>query len=882
MSASRYDGTEPNRHHAVDERSSKRPLAALFRLPLAAAAIIIAIAGLFTLASPSPLVDDGGIGRAAAGVAILLLLLLMLLQHRHTRREAAHAEQLAARLVDSDAARRRAEDRHHEVIDVVSDFVWELDAEGRLTFLSARFQELYGYSVNELIGLPLSAVLKLIGASPASPADRVDPRSTEPLRDVTFSFTDPSGLRRHARLDARPRRDASGNYIGYLGTGRDETELVKAAAAVADIQNRIAAALDAMQEGFSYFDQDDRLLLTNLRNPEMNPSIGDLLTPGTDFASIVRASVERGLYVLGDRTPEAFIAERLARHRDPQGGFELQLTDGRWLLVNERRTADGGTVLLETDVTAIKRAEQQFRDSEGRFRSFITNIHGMLFFRHAAGEPTVHIFGSHAATLVGTVLEGGQANLAAWRAAIHPADLPRHDEGLRRRNELGEPFLTEFRFVHPVTGELKWMLERSWRVEDAETGLHYYDGYILDITERKATEERLLSARESAELANRTKTEFLANMSHELRTPLNAIIGFSDIMQNEMFGSLGSAQYRDYVKDIHDSGQHLLAVIQDILDVAKAEAGKLDLDESDVDVLAVITATLRMVQERAQRGGVLLAQQLPIEFPAVRGDARKIKQILLNLLSNAVKFTPSGGTVSITAQLDVAGSLMLSVVDTGIGIAANDIPRALEPFVQLEAGFGRKYEGSGLGLPLCKALTELHGGSLDIQSDVGRGTTVSVRLPAHRIRIPQVQANVVKLQPIGAPNRPLRLLCIDDDPKVAKLLQALIIGLQWETEFLWADNGAAGIGRVRDWQPDMILLDLRMPGWDGLTILDKLAADQQSRRVPVVVLSAMSLDQRTQTSLQTKGIGMLNKGDLSTGTLKAVLAASLPTLAAAS
>jgi two-component system OmpR family response regulator len=143
-------------------------------------------------------------------------------------------------------------------------------------------------------------------------------------------------------------------------------------------------------------------------------------------------------------------------------------------------------------------------------------------------------------------------------------------------------------------------------------------------------------------------------------------------------------------------------------------------------------------------------------------------------------------------------------------------------------------------------------------------------------------ANVVKLQPIGALNRPLRLLCIDDDPKVAKLLQALITGLQWETEFLWADNGAAGLGRVRDWQPDMILLDLRMPGWDGLTILDKLAADQQSHRVPVVVLSAMSLDQRTQASLQTKGIGMLNKGDLSTGALKAVLAATLPHLAAAS
>ncbi len=817
----------------------------------------------------------------AAG-AIVLLLLLVLLLNRRVRDGTARAEQLQARFSDSDAARHSAEYRCEEVIGVVSDFIWEIDAEGRLSFLSARFEELYGHPVAALIGLPLGELLKRIGASPARPSDRVDVRTREPLRDVTFTFIDRSGARRHTRMDARPRHDARGRYLGYLGTGRDETELIKAAAVVTDIQQRVAAALEAMQEAFFYFDQDDRLLLCNRRSREMHPGIGDLLMPGKDFASMLRTEVERGLCVLGDKTPEGFIAEQLVRHRGASGGFELQLADGRWLLVNERRTADGGMVRLETDVTALKRAEQQLRESEGRFRSFISNIYGMLFFRHPAGAKTAHVFGSNAATLVGTVIEGDQANIETWLAAIHPDDRQRHADASRRRDELGERMLTEFRFIHPVTGELKWLLERSWRVNEAETGQCHYDGYILDITERKAAEERLLSARESAELANRTKTEFLANMSHELRTPLNAIIGFSDIMQNEMFGPLGSTQYRDYVKDIHDSGQHLLAVIQDILDVAKAEAGKLDLDESDVDVAAIVAATVRMVHERAERGGVRLTQRLAADFPRVHGDARKIKQILLNLLSNAVKFTPGGGTVSIAGMLDDAGAMVLMVVDTGIGIEAADIPRALEPFVQLEAGFGRKYEGSGLGLPLCRALTELHGGILEIDSEVGRGTTVTVRLPAHRVRLPQGLPEMVQLRPLGKLRRPLRLLCIDDDPKVAKLLQVLVTGLEWETELLWADSGAAGIGRVRDWQPDLILLDLRMPGWDGLTIVDKLAADQQGRKVPVVVLSAMSLDQRTQASLLARGITVLNKSDLSTGALKAVLAARLPTLAEAS
>ncbi len=248
-----------------------------------------------------------------------------------------------------------------------------------------------------------------------------------------------------------------------------------------------------------------------------------------------------------------------------------------------------------------------------------------------------------------------------------------------------------------------------------------------------AAEEKVLKAKEHAELANRAKSEFLANMSHELRTPLNAVIGFSDMICSETFGPVGSPKYLEYVKDINGAGVHLLELINDILDLSKIEAGKVELYEEYVDASHVIRSCLTLVKERAADAGVLLEHDIASSLPALRADKRKLKQILLNLLSNAVKFTLAGGKVTIRSWFRTDDGYVFQVADTGIGIALEDIPKALAPFRQIDGDLNRKYEGTGLGLPLTKALTELHGGSLDLQSEVGVGTTVTVRFPAERI-----------------------------------------------------------------------------------------------------------------------------------------------------
>lgn len=259
------------------------------------------------------------------------------------------------------------------------------------------------------------------------------------------------------------------------------------------------------------------------------------------------------------------------------------------------------------------------------------------------------------------------------------------------------------------------------------------DGAVVslysDITERKASEDQMALALAQAELANRAKSDFLANMSHELRTPLNAIIGFAEAMSSELLGPILDKKQLEYIKDIHSSGLLLLSIINDVLDMSKIEAGKLELARERVPVQPVIREAVRMVSERARTHKLALVARVPDDEISVWGDERAIKQILLNLLSNAIKFSHDGGQVDIRAWLDDAADLVLEVEDYGIGMAENEIERALEPFGQARATVAKAHGGTGLGLPIAKGLIDAHGGKLVIDSSPGRGTRVRILLP---------------------------------------------------------------------------------------------------------------------------------------------------------
>ncbi len=498
-------------------------------------------------------------------------------------------------------------------------------------------------------------------------------------------------------------------------------------------QVRTEAALNASEARFRRFaEATSEAVIQHVDGGIVDTNTAAARLFGCEPAALVGRSLV-GLVAPGERA-----AIHAALASPPEHGFDsvgVTLAGRQFpirVTVKEPDMAGGARLVVVRDLTDRRRTEEALRRSEMRFRSLVENLRDLIFYRgHPNGE--VLLFGRDVDSLAGTRTAGGTANLDQWYACIHPDDIGRYLELEQRRRDHREGYTIEFRIRHAVTGIERWVRERAYVVIDPDTGEQFNDGYIMDIGREKVVQEQLRAAKEEAEVANRTKTLFLANMSHELRTPLNAIIGFSEIIQSQIFGSVGSDRYLAYAKDIRDSGRHLLEIINDILDLAKIEVGKFELHDEDCDVAAVIPSALRFVRDRAHSSGLKVEMQLAPSLPMVRADQRALKQILLNLLSNAIKFTPAGGRIEISAGLAEDGRFMLRVSDSGIGMSPEDIPRALEAFGQIDSSLSRKYDGTGLGLPLVKAFAELHGGTIEIDSMPHAGTVVRVLLPRERV-----------------------------------------------------------------------------------------------------------------------------------------------------
>ncbi|MCA1909764.1 MAG: PAS domain S-box protein [Magnetospirillum sp.] len=406
--------------------------------------------------------------------------------------------------------------------------------------------------------------------------------------------------------------------------------------------------------------------------------------------------------------------------------------DWRGELVNQRK--DGSVYWESMTVAPVRDGDGQV-DSFIAFKEDVTEIRSLRLALELEHSNLRRIFAS-TSDLIALVDSAGRFAYAnpALEEALGPC------LGISAQDYF-QPPIPSLDDTAPVRGE--WTSDLNGRTYevvvtqvDNPVGEPSALVALHDITTRKQAEIAMAEAREAAELSNRAKTEFLATMSHELRTPLNAIIGFSEIIENELLGPVGTGEYRDYARDINDSGRHLLALINDILDVARLEVGRFVMVEAELDVLEAIHASVMLVGERAKVAGLRIAEHIPDDLPKLFGDERRIKQAIANILANAVKFTPAQGRVSVSAKANADG-LDIEVSDSGIGIAPGDMTKIMSPFGQAESSLARRFDGAGLGLPLARRFMDLHGGRLSIASAPGHGTIVNLHFPASRLRWPE-------------------------------------------------------------------------------------------------------------------------------------------------
>jgi signal transduction histidine kinase/sensor domain CHASE-containing protein len=511
---------------------------------------------------------------------------------------------------------------------------------------------------------------------------------------------------------------------------RRNEELSISERAASNTRVRLQSALDYSPEAIAFFDADERLVVCNERFRRlMHPGFRHLVAPGQTLSAYCDLYVEAWFGNTGDGGGETWLERLRATHGQQGGTTEIGMASGRWMLMRERRTADGGFVMLFTDITELHGRQISLSDRSSRLQVTLDTLREGV----AVYDPNQRLvlWNRRLSEILDvphdSLKSGGSfEDIQTWFLACTPLDQEDDD---RPAPMLPPSCPAEL----PEAADYLTPENRIVKVRYAPAPEGGVVVTLRDVTERRRAELELRGAMENAKLANRSKTEFLANVSHELRTPLNAIIGFSEIMKDEMFGPLGTPNYCDYANDIHESGRHLLALINDILDLSKVEAGRIELNEEVVDIAAVSTSALRIVRERAHAAGLTIGVEIPKDLPPVMADQRAIKQILINLLSNAIKFTPEGGLVTLRGHVNSEGALRLSVIDNGIGIAQADIPVALAPFGQVESALSRSTQGTGLGLPLSVALAEEHGGCIEVSSEPDEGTRVTFTLPADRV-----------------------------------------------------------------------------------------------------------------------------------------------------
>ena len=654
--------------------------------------------------------------------------------------------------------------------------------------------------------------------------------------------------------------------LGCAGAGR----IVVIARDSPPDRARLAAAIEALEDGFVLFDAEDRLVLCNSRYRALHAPISDVIRPGVAFGDILRAGLDCNLFPQAIGQQDAWLARNL--RRPPPEGHELEvdLADGRWIRIVERPTPEGGRVGLRIDIT---------RQVESRHRAEKAEADA----RHARARLTAAI----EALQDGFVLFDAQDRLVLCNRRyreIYPGVEPvlrpgvTFEEILRKSLEVGE-------IADALGREEDWIAERM-RLHRQTTGAfeqHLANGRVLRIYETPTADggrvglridvTELHHARARAEAASQTKSDFLSNMSHEIRTPLNGVLGMADLLAET---TLDQSQ-RDMLDTIRASGWDLLSLLNDILDLARVESGKLRLDARPFGLRDLLGRIEALHGAAARAKGVALEMRCdgPDDMRRI-GDESRVAQILHNVVGNAVKFTEAG-SVHVDVCSQNPRQVEIAVHDTGVGMTQEQVARIFEAFEQAEAGTTRRFGGTGLGMSIVRKLVELMQGRIDVESRPGQGTSVYIRL---HLPQPEEVGSAETTAPAPVPEGVARLshcnvLVADDNAANRKILSLLLAGLGLNAEFVCNGGEACTIWAARDF--DLVLLDISMPVMGGVEALDKmrLISAEQGRAAPTAVAVTANVMHEQLAQYRAAGFVDVISKPIRRANLEAVLAQHL-------
>jgi PAS domain S-box-containing protein len=753
------------------------------------------------------------------------------------------------------------------ILDGTDYAIISTDLNGIIQTFNAGAEKMLGYSTEEVIG----KITPEIFFDHQELINRASDISTEGEKN-TWGFSSflsmanqgllsdewthirKDGSRFSVELSVTPLNDDNGKTIGFLSVRKDISDRKQAEKALKESEQSYASLMAAAPVGIFRTDAMGHCTYVNERWCRIS---------GLTLESAIGDGWRQGLYS-EDRQS---IADEWYRSVQEDRPFSLeyrfQRPDGviTWVYGQSvvKLDADGivtGYVGTITDISDRKQAEKALKESERLFSTLVSTSPVAITRFDLSPLDCIYV-NERWSEMTGRSTASAMGR--GWLDAVHPdeRDMIR---GLTE-HEFFSPSSRQFmltgegRHLRP-DGTINWYFSQLVKEFNDSGEVTGYIGTLTDISDRKQSETKLQLANEELMRVTRLKDEFLANMSHELRTPLNSILGMNESLQDEVFGSINERQLKA-LKTIENSSTHLLALINDILDVAKIESGQVTLELTATDLDSLCKSSLAFIKQQALTKRIQLIPRIPKNLPEIMLDERRIRQVLINLLNNAVKFTLEGGTITLeVSQVQLESSptnltplnyIKIAVIDTGIGISAENIQKLFQPFIQIDSALNRQYTGTGLGLALVKRLVELHGGTIELTSEVGVGSCFAINLPIN-IGDPaieeQTEQDLSGESQIGQSQTeglisPLILLAEDNEANIATFSSYLEAK---GYRILLATDGQQVIDFAKAEQPDLILMDIQMPVIDGLEAIKQIRLAPNLVNIPIIALTALAME----------------------------------------